>query len=98
MNAEQCPLSGVKLTWPKGGVRSAYDPQRPSAKLRVRRVVMEWGADYGSLRLKPPEPHHLAPLLGFLGDELTELGGRAGKRLAVYFDKLCPHRRIAESA
>src|SRR6266487_3060490 len=72
--------------------------KRPSAKVRVRRVVMEWGADYGSLRLKPPEPHHLAPLLGFLGDELAELGGRAGKRLAAYFGKLCPHRRIAEAA
>jgi ABC-type uncharacterized transport system substrate-binding protein len=26
-DAEQCLLSGLKLTWPKGGVRSAYDPK-----------------------------------------------------------------------
>src|SRR5262245_13565528 len=26
--------------------------------------------------------HHLAPLLGFVGDELTEIGGRAHKRRA----------------
>jgi hypothetical protein len=39
----------------------------------------------------------LSPLLGFLGDEVTELAARAGKRLAAYFGKLCPHRTIAES-
>src|SRR5262245_393596 len=50
-------------------------------------VVMEWGCRYGSLRLKPGKCHHLAPLLGFLSDELTELGGRAGKRIAAYFGK-----------
>src|SRR5262249_57537756 len=31
----------------------------------------------GSLRLDVGEPHHLAPLLGFLGDEFAEIGGRA---------------------
>src|SRR6266542_2158211 len=54
-------------------------------------------AAYGSLRLKPGELHHLAPLLGLLGDEPTELGGRAGKRLAAYFGKLCSHHRIVQS-
>jgi hypothetical protein len=24
----ECPLSGAKRTWPKDGVRSAYDPER----------------------------------------------------------------------
>src|SRR5215475_1251720 len=54
------------------------------------------GAACGSLRLKPREFHHLAPLLGFLGDEPTERGGRAGKRLAADFGKLCAHRGIAQ--
>src|SRR5260221_1115781 len=42
------------------------------------------------------EFHHLAPLLGLLGDEPTELGGRTGKRLAAYVGKLCSHHRIAQ--
>src|SRR5262245_63888528 len=57
---------------------------------------MAWGRRCGSLRLKPRELHHLAPLLGFLGDEPTKRGGRAGKRLAAYFGKLCAHRGIAQ--
>jgi len=52
------------------------------------------------------DPRHGAPLWLLIRpasrfpqrDELTELGKRAGKRLAAYFGKLCPHRRIAESA
>src|ERR687888_2332119 len=63
----------------------------------VHRSLWNGAAACGSLRLKPRKLHHLAPLLGFLGDELTELGGRAGKRLAAYFGKLCSHRRIVQS-
>src|SRR5262249_35796978 len=33
-----------------------------------------------SVRLAAGEPHHLAPFLGFVGDELAEVGGRARKR------------------
>src|SRR5262245_66534050 len=35
-----------------------------------------------SLRLDACELHHLAPLLGFLGDELGEVGGREREYLA----------------
>jgi hypothetical protein len=34
------------------------------------------GTIVGSLRLRARELHHLAPLLGFLGDELSEPGRR----------------------
>jgi len=36
----------------------------------------------GSLRLDVRELDHLAPLLGFVGDELAEVSGRADKRSA----------------
>src|SRR5262245_51643633 len=35
-----------------------------------------------SLRLDVGRPDHLAPLLGVVGDELAEIGGRADKRCA----------------
>src|SRR5262249_57565183 len=60
------------------------------------RDLRHGAAACGSLRLKPRELHHLAPLLGFLGDEPTQRGRRAGKRLAAYFGKLCAHRGIAQ--
>jgi enoyl-[acyl-carrier protein] reductase I len=41
------------------------------------------GNGAGSVRLEARERHHLAPLLGFGGDERTELGGRARKRGAA---------------
>jgi hypothetical protein len=34
----------------------------------------------GLLRLDVCGPDHLAPLFGFVGDELTEVGGRLGER------------------
>ena len=43
----------------------------------------------GSLRLSAGRLDHLAPLLGFFGDELTEVGGRAPKRHAAHLSKSC---------
>ena len=40
-----------------------------------------------SLRLDVGRPDHLAPLLGFVGDELTEFGRRARKRRATEVGK-----------
>src|SRR5262245_39065138 len=36
-----------------------------------------------SVRLDACEPHHLAPLLGFLGDQLAEVSGRTRKHRAA---------------
>src|SRR5262249_61541618 len=41
--------------------------------------------------------HHLAPLLGFVGDELTEIGGRADKRRASKVSKPRPDLGIGEA-
>src|SRR5215475_10139960 len=41
-----------------------------------------WNASRGSLHLDVGGPDHLAPFLGFLGDELAEVGRRADKRCA----------------
>src|SRR5262249_58742931 len=39
-----------------------------------------WPRSRPSLRLDAGKLHDLAPFLGFVGDELAEIGGRAGKR------------------
>src|SRR5262245_65566257 len=40
-----------------------------------------------SLRLDVRRPDHLAPLLGFVGDEFAEVGGRARQRRTTYIAK-----------
>ena len=41
----------------------------------------------GSVRLRAREFDHLGPLLGFLGDELAEIGRRAGHHRAAQVSK-----------
>src|SRR4029077_4581627 len=50
----------------------------------------------GSLRLEAGEFDHLAPLLGLLGDQLAEVGGRAGNRVTVKISHPSLHRWIDE--
>jgi hypothetical protein len=66
---------------------SAYYPQRHFdtinwciAKGSIRGTeTMEYWLVFRSVRLDVRRPDHLAPLLGFLGNELSEIGGRACK-------------------
>jgi hypothetical protein len=37
----------------------------------------------GSFRLGTGELDHITPLLGFVGDELAEIGGRTGQRRLI---------------
>src|SRR5580704_11214639 len=56
-----------------------------------------WGrAERALLRLDIGRPDHLAPLLGFVGDELAEVGGRAGDYRAAQVGKPRFHRRVGE--
>src|ERR1700676_1170465 len=50
-----------------------------------------------SLRLDVRELHHLAPLFGFLDDELSKVGGRACKRRGAQFGDSCPQPWIGWS-
>ena len=50
----------------------------------------------GLVRLDVGPPDHLAPLLGFLGDQLAEVGGRARKRPASQVGKPSLHLGIGE--
>src|SRR5215510_1291304 len=50
-----------------------------------------------SIRLNVGSTNHLAPLLGFVGDELSKLGGGAGKNRAAQFGEPRLDRRIGES-
>src|SRR5262249_24183913 len=69
----RCDVSDVPLADIRSGVR----PWR----LRFR-LTKRYGILRRSLRLDAREFHHLGPLLGFLGDELAEVGRRTDKRCA----------------
>src|SRR5262249_14928496 len=69
--------------------------QRPA--IRKTDVTEYWAAVGGSLRLDVEGPDHLAPLLGVVGDELAEVGGRDDKRRASKVGKPCSHLGIGEA-
>src|SRR5262249_22717823 len=48
------------------------------------------------LRFDTRELHHLSPFLGFLGDELGEVGRRAGRYLTAEFRHSRRHHRLGE--
>ena len=62
--------------------------------MTLARSNMECPAD--QLRLDAGEPDHLAPLLGFVRDELAEVGGRARKHRAAQIGKPRLHLGIGE--
>ena len=62
------------------------DAHRPFAERRLWNI----GPLAVSLRLDAGELDHLAPLLGFLGDQLAEVGGRARKHRAAKIGKPRP--------
>src|SRR5262249_53001921 len=67
---------------PLADIRSAADITLSAPAIR-RTGFMERGAgSAGSICLDACELHHLAPLLGFLGDQLAEVCGRDDKRRA----------------
>ena len=79
---------------PKGLFYDRNWPERLAA-LAGRRVQL---AITGSFRLDTGELDHLAPLLGLVGDELAEIGGRAGEHRAGQFGKPCLYLRIGKAA
>src|SRR5262245_856910 len=54
-------------------------------------------AETSSLRLDVGGPDHLAPFLGFLGDQLAELDGRSRQRRAAEVSETGLHLRVVES-
>ena len=54
----------------------------------AERTLRNIWPDRGSLRLDVRRPDHLAPLLGVVGDELAEVGGRARQRRASEVSQL----------
>src|SRR5262249_27285089 len=57
-----------------------------------------WNIDSGSasVRLDVESPDHLTPLLGFVGDELAEVAGRAWKHSASKVSKARLHLGVGE--
>ena len=69
-------------TWTWVGVRARrYVPTAVFAA--VRRTGVTECSSGGSLRLDACELDHLGPLLGFVGDELAEVGRRERKHCAT---------------
>src|SRR5215471_14558773 len=67
------------------------------ARIRVRGTVfMEHLAR--SLRLDVGRPDHLAPLLGFFGNERFEIGRRATEDNPAQIHELCLHFGIGEAS
>src|SRR5262245_42987940 len=74
----------------------------PAARCRN---CLRWGSFMASLSerrdasfcLDVRRPDHLAPLLGFLGDQLAEVGGQAGKNRAAQAGKLCLELGVGEA-
>jgi hypothetical protein len=65
----------------------------------VHRDVMERGAESaGSICLDACELHHLAPLLGFLDDQLAEVSGRTSKHRAAEVSEPRFHVGIGEAS
>src|SRR5262245_55120367 len=54
-------------------------------------------AETSSLRLDVGGPDHLAPFLGFLGDQLAELDRRSRQRRAAEVSETGLHLRVVES-
>src|SRR5262249_25613052 len=63
----------------------------------AERTLRNTGCQFGSLRLDVRELHHLAPLFGFLGDQLGEVSGRTRKHRAAEVSEPRLHRGIGES-
>src|SRR5262245_55830157 len=90
----RCRKSGISGTGPTtpsprrtGGVRDFAERQ-----------LWNIHAFPASVRLDACEPHHLAPLRGFLGDQLAEVSGRTRKYRAAEVSEPCFHIGIGKSS
>src|SRR5262245_20712263 len=74
------------MEWGVGPTMVVGAAERPAISLNGE--VMERGAkSAGSICLDACEVHHLAPLLGFVGDELAKVGGREREHVATQVGK-----------
>src|SRR5262249_9966450 len=67
------------------------------AELDLWKVFPISSAETSSLRLDVGGPDHLAPVLGFFGDQLAELGRRSRQRRAAEVSETGLHLRVVES-
>src|SRR5262249_15267289 len=71
-------------------------PRRPLFAERALRNI--WPASRGSLRLDVGRPDHLAPLLGLVGNEPAEVGGRAREHRVAQLGDARPDLGIIEAS
>src|SRR6516165_10725334 len=81
-------------------LRADLHPVQPLAAIAaIRRtgITEYWMGTAVSVRFDAHELHHLAPFLGFVGDELSKIGGRADKWCAAEVSQPRPDFGIAET-
>src|SRR6516162_3623126 len=64
--------SAPRIRWRQHPLETVSDRQRSSGRIRRTGFMEYWHDVRGSVRFRTREFHHLCPLLGFVGDELTE--------------------------
>jgi hypothetical protein len=72
-------------------------PSSPRRPLFAYRAIWNIGRIAGSLRLNAGGLDHLAPFLGFFGDQPAELGRRSRQRRAAKVSETGLHLRVFES-
>src|SRR5262245_33559505 len=92
----------IRLCSPTGSyVMATAEHQEPYESRGSRTVLGARGGEIlprdSTLRLDVGRPHHLAPLLGVVSDELAEICGRADKRRASKVGKPRLHLGIGEA-
>src|SRR5262249_48940631 len=73
---------------------AAHDPSETSTSASDIGI---YGMSNSLTGLRTRELHHLAPLLGFFGDEFSEVGRRARKHCAAQVDEASLDLRISKS-
>src|SRR5262249_38182652 len=96
MSAE-CPPYPDKRTSTDATSMSAWCQQRSSPPFAERDVMEYWMGTAASVRLDVGRPDHLAPLLSFVGNELSKVGGRTREHRTSQVGEALLHVGIGES-
>src|SRR5262249_45228757 len=78
--------------------KNTRSPRRPTIRDFAERQLWNMRGFPASVRLDAGELHHLAPLLGFLCDQLAEVGGRTRKHRAAEVSEPRFHVGIGEAS
>src|SRR6202040_802045 len=79
-------------------LKNRLAPSAGSLEEALRSATTDDLGPPGSIRFDAHKLHHLAPFLGFVGNELAKIGGRARKHRAAQVGKPCPELGIGKAS